>query len=333
MELIRGLHNLAPRHRGCVVSIGNFDGLHRGHQALIERLGELSRQYGLPSAVMIFEPTPREFFAPDSAPPRIAGFRGKLRLLLRSGVDRVLLLRFDRRLASLPAEDFVRRILVQALGVKAVVVGDDFRFGHKRGGDVALLRRLSGEGGFSVEALGSVTVEGERCSSTAVREALASPDLARAELLLGRRYRAAGRVRRGLQLGRKLGMPTANLMLRRGTALAHGVYAVKAYWPQRPDGAPGVASVGVRPTLGLSACLLETHVFGEPVSLYGAELEIEFWHYLRPQLKFDSLEALAAQMQADARQAQAFFEGTAADGLAADPAGNPATKLLVPDGL
>lgn len=333
MELIRGLHNLAPRHRGCVVSIGNFDGLHRGHQALIERLRELSRQHGLPSAVMIFEPTPREFFAPDSAPPRIAGFRGKLRLLLRSGVDRVLLLRFDRRLANLPAEEFVRRILVQALGVKAVVVGDDFRFGHKRGGDVALLQRLGGEGGYSVEALGSVTVEGERCSSTAVREALARPDLARAELLLGRHYRALGRVRRGLQLGRKLGMPTANLMLRRGTALAHGVYAVKAYWPQRPEGAPGVASVGVRPTLGLTACLLETHVFGEPVSLYGEELEIEFWQYLRPQRKFDALDALAAQMQADAQQARAFFDGMAADGRAGDPAGNPATKLLVPDGL
>jgi riboflavin kinase/FMN adenylyltransferase len=317
MELIRGLQNLAPRHRGCVVSIGNFDGLHRGHQALIARLRELSRQHGLPAVVMIFEPTPREFFSPDTAPPRIAGFRGKLRLLLRSGVDRVLLLRFDRRLAGLPAEDFVHRILIQGLGAKAVVVGDDFRFGHKRAGDVALLRRMSGEGGFSVEGLGSVTVEGGRCSSTAVREALARPDLARAELLLGRRYRAVGRVRRGLQLGRKLGMPTANLMLRRGTALAHGVYAVRAYWPGRPQGAPGVASVGVRPTLGMTACLLETHVFGEPVALYGVELEIEFWRYLRPQLKFDSLEALAAQMQADARQAREFFDNTAvhADGI------------------
>lgn len=317
MELIRGLHNLAPRHRGCVVSIGNFDGLHRGHQALIGRLSELSREHGLPSVAMIFEPTPREFFAPDKAPPRIAGFRGKLRLLLRSGVDRVLLLRFDRRLANLPAEDFVRQILVRDLGARAVVVGDDFRFGHRRAGDVALLRRLSGEGGFTVEGLGSVTVEGQRCSSTAVREALARPDLGRAELLLGRRYRAVGRVRRGLQLGRKLGMPTANLMLRRGTALAHGVYAVKAYWPERPQGAPGVASVGVRPTLGMTACLLETHVFGEPVSLYGVELEIEFWRYLRPQLKFDSLEALAAQMQADGQQAREFFDNAAvhADGI------------------
>jgi len=324
MELIRGLHNLAPRHRGCVVSIGNFDGLHRGHQALIGRLRELSRQHGLPAVAMIFEPTPREFFAPDAAPPRIAGFRGKLRLLQRSGVDRVLLVRFNRRLASLPAEEFVRQILVRDLGARAVVVGDDFRFGHKRGGDVALLRRMSADGGFEVEGLGSVIVDGGRCSSTAVREALARPDLDRAELLLGRRYRAVGRVRRGLQLGRKLGMPTANLMLRRGTALAHGVYAVKAYWPERPEGAAAVASVGVRPTLGMTACLLETHVFGDPVALYGTELEIEFWRYLRPQLKFDSLEALAAQMQADGAQAKAFFEGAAPQGRAVD---------LVPDGL
>jgi riboflavin kinase/FMN adenylyltransferase len=187
-------------------------------------------------------------------------------------------------------------------------VGDDFRFGHKRGGDIALLRGMSGEAGFSVEGLGSVEVGGVRCSSTAVREALALPDLDRAHTLLGRRYRAFGRVRRGLQLGRKLGMPTANLVLRRGTALAHGVYSVKAYWPDRPQGAPGVASIGVRPTLGLTACLLETHVFGDPVSLYGAELEIEIWEYQRPQLRFDSLEALAAQMQQDGKRAQAFFE-------------------------
>lgn len=318
MELIRGLHNLASRHRGCVVSIGNFDGLHRGHQALVARLRELSQRHGVPSVVMIFEPTPREFFAPDTAPPRIAGFRGKLRLLQRCGVDRVLLVRFDRRVASLPAEEFVRKILMHGLGVKAVVVGDDFRFGHKRGGDVELLRRMGGEGGFEVEGVGSVTVDGQRCSSTAVRAALSRPDLDQAGLLLGRRYRAVGRVRRGLQLGRKLGMPTANLMLRRGTALAHGVYAVKAYWPGCPEGAPAVASVGVRPTLGMTACLLETHVFGEPVALYGVELEVEFWRHLRPQLKFDSLDALAAQMQADGAEAKAFFEGVATSGRAVD---------------
>ena len=308
MELIRGLHNLAPRHRGCVVSIGNFDGLHLGHQALIERLLALSRQHGVPSTVMVFEPTPREFFAPDSAPPRISGFRGKMRLLQRAGVDRVLLLRFDQRLANLDAVDFVQRIVVDGLGARAVVVGDDFRFGHKRGGDVALLQRMGAQAGFSVDGPGCVMLDGLRCSSTAVREALALPDLARADQLLGRRYRVFGRVRRGLQLGRQLGMPTANLMMRHNPALAHGIYAVKAYWPERPQGAPGVASLGVRPTLGITACLLETHIFGGPLALYGVEMEIELWRYQRPQLRFDSLEALAAQMQADGEEARSFFQ-------------------------
>jgi riboflavin kinase/FMN adenylyltransferase len=307
MELIRGLHNLAPRHRGCVVSIGNFDGLHLGHQALIERLLALSRQHSVPSTVMVFEPTPREFFAPDSAPPRISGFRGKMRLLQRAGVDRVLLLRFDQRLANLDAVDFVQRIVVDGLGARAVVVGDDFRFGHKRGGDVALLQRMGAQAGFSVDGPGCIMLDGLRCSSTAVREALALPDLARADQLLGRRYRVFGRVRRGLQLGRKLGMPTANLMMRHNPALAHGIYAVKAYWPERPQGAPGVASLGVRPTLGITACLLETHIFGGPLALYGVEMEIELWRYQRPQLRFDSLDALAAQMQADGEEARNFM--------------------------
>ena len=308
MELIRGLHNLAPGHRGCVVSIGNFDGLHLGHQALIARLLALSREHGLPSTVMVFEPTPREFFSPESAPPRVSGFRGKLRLLQRAGVDRVLLLRFDRRLAALEAVDFVQRIVVDGLGARAVVVGDDFRFGHKRGGDVALLRRIGAEAGFDVDEPGCVMVDGQRCSSTALRQALAQPDLEQAARLLGRGYRVFGRVRHGLQLGRKLGMPTANLMMRHNPALAHGVYAVKVYWPARPQGAPGVASLGIRPTLGVTACLLEAHVFGEPLDLYGVEMEIEPWRYLRPQLRFDSLEALAAQMQADGEQAKSFFE-------------------------
>jgi riboflavin kinase/FMN adenylyltransferase len=316
MELIRGLHTLAPRHRGCVVSIGNFDGLHLGHQALIARLQQLSLLHGLPAAVMIFEPTPREFLTPDTAPPRIAGFRGKLRLLQRSGIDRLLLARFDRRMASLAAAEFVEGILIKSLGARAVVVGEDFRFGHRRSGDLALLRRMGAAAGFDAEGLDSVLVDGQRCSSTSVREALAVPDLERAATLLGRRYRIFGRVRRGLQLGRKLGMATANLVMRYPVAPVHGVYAVKAYWTERPEGVPGVASLGVRPTLGMTACLLETHVFGEPLSLYGKELEIEFWRYLRPQRRFDSLDALAAQMQADGAEARAYF-GVDGDGLPA----------------
>jgi riboflavin kinase / FMN adenylyltransferase len=308
MELIRGLHNLAPRHRGCVVTIGNFDGLHLGHQALVARALGLAREQGVPAAAMIFEPTPREFFAKGAAPPRIAGFRGKLRLLERAGIARLLCLRFDRRLAELPAPEFVERILVRGLGVRAVVVGEDFRFGCHRGGDLDLLRRAGSQAGFTAEGLGQVSVDGRRCSSTAVREALALPDLEQAMRLLGRRYRVIGQVRRGLRLGRKLGMPTANLVPRHPPALAHGVYAVRLYWDKCPGGAPGVASLGVRPTLGMQAPVLESHVLDGAPDLYGRELEVEFWRYLRPQQRFDSLEVLAAQMQEDGARARKLFE-------------------------
>lgn len=307
MELIRGLHNLASRHRGSVVSIGNFDGLHRGHQALIARLQALSRQHALPSTVVIFEPTPREFFTPAAAPPRIAGFRGKLRQLQRAGVDRVLVLRFDARLAALSPQAFIERVLVEGLGARAVIVGDDFRYGAKRAGDLSLLQQLGAVHGFTAEGHDTVQVGDRRCSSTALREALAKPDLAAAEDMLGRPYRMVGRVRHGLKLGRELGMRTANLHVRRAPAVAHGVYAVKAYWSACLQGWPGVASLGVRPTLGMTACLLETHLFDYSGSLYGEEFEVEFVRFLRPQLKFDSLEALAAQMQADGRAARALF--------------------------
>lgn len=307
MELIRGLHNLAPRHRGSVVSIGNFDGLHRGHQALIARLRVLAAEQGLPATVVSFEPMPREYFQRDNPPPRIAGLRGKLRDLEAFGVERVLLLPFGPRLAAMTAEAFVHQVLVDGLGARAVIVGDDFRYGAKRAGDLALLQSIGAAAGFSAEGLGTVTLDGERSSSTALRAALARPDLDIVGRLLGRRYRITGRVRHGLKLGRQLGMATANLHLRRPPALAHGVYAVKAYWDDQPQGLPGVASLGVRPTLGLTTCLLETHVFDARPDLYGRELAIEFHQFLRPQLTFDGLDALAAQMQADGRDARTHF--------------------------
>jgi riboflavin kinase/FMN adenylyltransferase len=308
MELIRGLHNLAPRHRGSVVSIGNFDGLHRGHQALIARLHELSDLHGQPATVVMFEPMPREFFAGDAAPARIDGLRAKLRGLQALGVARVLCLRFDRRLAAMSAEDFIDQVLVRGLGATAVIVGDDFRYGHRRSGDLALMSAIGAQAGFIAEGLGTVALQGERYSSTALRAALAAPDLVRAGQLLGRRYRMLGRVRHGLKLGRTLDMPTANLGVHPRAALAHGVYAVRAYWPERPQGADAVASIGVRPTLAQSACLLETHVFDFSGTLYGAEMEVEFHRFLRPQVKFDSLDALKQQMQTDAAQARALLE-------------------------
>lgn len=302
-ELVRGV--ASARAHSCVLTIGNFDGVHRGHQALLARAGVHARRLGLPLSVLSFEPTPREFFAPHSAPLRIHTLRDKCAALSEHGVQRLVLQRFDARWAAQPAEDFVRRMLVQGLGMRALVVGDDFRFGAGRGGDIALLEALVPQLGFQVEALATVEEAGERCSSTALRAALAKPDLALAARLMGRSYAVSGRVRRGLRLGRELGMPTANLPLRRPLALARGVYAVQAqvagrYWP-------AVANLGVRPTLGLSACLLETHILDQPGDLYGREMRVEFHHFLRPEQRFESLEALAAQMQRDKAAAAACF--------------------------
>lgn len=312
MELIRGLHNLRERHRGCVLSIGNFDGFHRGHQALIARLREHAGRAGLPMAVQVFEPTPREYFAraraPGEAEPgRIATFRDRLAQLEGAGVARVLCTRFDRRFAAMPAQRFVEDLLVGRLGVRAVVVGDDFRFGAKRSGDFALLRQLGEQHGFTADALHTVEVAGERVSSSALRAALAQPDLAHAARLLGRPYALSGRIRPGLKLGRALGMPTANVVMRRRPALRLGVYAVRV----RVDGArhDGVASLGVRPTLARSACLLEAHLFDTSASLYGKVMEVEFVKFLRPEQRFESLDALAVQMQADGAQARAVLDG------------------------
>jgi riboflavin kinase/FMN adenylyltransferase len=312
MELIRGLHNLRERHRGCVLSIGNFDGFHRGHQALIARLKQHASRLGQPVTVQIFEPTPREFFAPAKAPDgstrgqapgRVATFRDKLAQLEAAGVARVLCVRFNQRFAAIEAERYVEEVLVGKLGVKAVVVGDDFRFGAGRGGDLALLQKLGARSGFAAEAVGPVTVNGERVSSTTVREALAVPDLARASLLLGRPYALGGRVRRGAQLGRKLGMPTVNVPMRRRPALRMGVYAVQVRAAGRDWN--GVANLGVRPMLERGNCVLEAHVFGEPGTLYGELVEVRFVKFLRDEQRFESFEALAAQMQADGAQARA----------------------------
>ncbi|HUR40122.1 MAG TPA: bifunctional riboflavin kinase/FAD synthetase [Verrucomicrobiae bacterium] len=307
MELIRGLSNLRERHHGSVVSIGNFDGFHRGHQALVARLREHARRMGLPTIVLTFEPTPREYFSRGDAPGRVATFRDKLAQLEAAGVDRVLCVRFGRSLAAMTAEQFVEDVLVGKLGAKAVLVGDDFRFGANRAGDLALLQRLGARHGFVAEALGTVEVAGGRASSSAVRAALAEPDLSRVAQLLGRPYRLGGRVRRGLQLGRKLGMPTLNVVMRRRPALRFGVYAVRVRSGERIW--DGVASIGVRPTLMKSNCLLEAHLFGMSEQLYGALVEVEFVKFLRPEQRFEDLDALAVQMQKDGDQAQAWLKG------------------------
>lgn len=305
MQIIHGHHNLRARHHGCVLTIGNFDGLHRGHQALLARAKAQASARGLPLTVMTFEPTPREFFSPDLAPPRVLSFRSRVGQMAALGVDTLLVQNFNRDMAALPAEAFVRDLLVAKLGVRAVVVGDDFRFGARRGGDVSLLQTMGAQHGFAAEPMPTVTFEGLRCSSTALREALAQADLPLAEAILGRRYALLGHVRRGLQLGRTLGMPTTNMYFHRPLALRLGIYVVRGkVGGQSFD---GVASFGVRPTLGTTRCLLETHLFGEPGDLYGQVMEVTFYRYLRAELKFDSLEALQVQMHRDADDARAYF--------------------------
>lgn len=305
MELIRGLHNLRDRHCGCVLSIGNFDGFHRGHQALVARLREHAQRCKVPAVVQVFEPTPREFFAKGKAPGRIATFRGKLAALERAGVDRVLCVRFGKKFAAIAAEQYVDEVLVNKLGMKAVVIGDDFRFGAGRGGDVALLRQMGARHGFVAEALGTVEIGGLRVSSSALREALASPDLARASILLGRPYSLTGRVRRGQQLGRKLGMPTLNVHLHRAPALRYGVYVVRVSCEGREW--EGVANIGVRPSIASNDCVLEAHLFDATENLYSKVVDVTFLKFLRDEAKFDSMDALAAQMQRDGAAARAYF--------------------------
>jgi riboflavin kinase/FMN adenylyltransferase len=303
MELVRGLHNLRDRHRGCVVTIGNYDGVHRGHQHMLEAVREKSRRLGVPATVVTFEPTPREFFAGDAAPSRLMRLREKVEALPLYGVEHMVVLRFDRQMQGMSAAEFVDRLLVRGLGVRHLVVGHDFHFARRREGTVATLRAAGAVHGFEVEEVGQFLVEGERVSSSLVREALGRGDLARAGMLLGRPYRMAGRVRRGQQLGRKLGFPTANLALHRKVVPLWGVFAV------RVSGAglvnhPAVVSLGTRPTINGTDPLLEVHVFNFDGDLYGKYLDVDFVQRLRDERRFESLDALVAQMHLDAAGAR-----------------------------
>jgi riboflavin kinase/FMN adenylyltransferase len=274
---------------------------------LIGRTVALAAALGATPTVLSFEPTPREYFAPAQAPGRVGTLRGKLLDLQAMGVERLIVQRFHRGFAACEAETFVRDWLVARLALRGIVVGDDFRFGARRAGDLALLRRLGAELGFVVEGIGRIEHAGLRCSSTAVRTALAAPDLDAAAQLLGRPYRLVGRVRGGLRLGRQLGMPTANVGLTRRPALRLGVYVVELRRLGEAAWRPAVANLGVRPTLGMTRCLLETHVLGAELDLYGATVEVCFRRFLRAEARFDSLDALRAQMQRDRDAALAFF--------------------------
>lgn len=289
------------------VTIGNFDGVHLGHQAMLARLRARAAAVGGAPAVLTFEPHPREVFTPDSAPTRLTSLREKLEILRGLSVAHVHVCRFSRAFAALTAEDFVRRILVEGLRARYVLVGDDFRFGARRAGDFALLRQLGAHHGFAAEALPTVEAAGQRASSTAVREALTAGDMAMAAQLLGRPYSISGRVVGGDQLGRKIGYPTANIQLKHNRPPVKGIFAVRVQGLGRPDW-PGVASLGTRPTVHADGKpTLEVHLFDFARSIYRAHLRVEFLHKLRDEAKFPNLEALIAQIDRDAALARGLL--------------------------
>ena len=308
MQLVRGLQNLRPEHRGCVATIGNFDGVHRGHQAILARLRERADELGVPSCVVIFEPQPREFFGPDTAPARLTRLRDKLALFAAAGVDRVLCLSFNRRLRELSAAEFVHTILVQGLGVQHLEVGDDFRFGCDRAGDFAFLQQAAVIEGFTLEAASTVEIDGLRISSTRVRESLAAADFPLAERLLGRPFQISGRVLHGQKLARQLGTPTANVQLKRRRVPLTGVYLVSVELDGKPW--PGVANIGVRPTVkGDGNAHLEVHLLDFVGDIYGRRLTVAFHHKLRDEQRFASLEALKTAIDADVAAARAHWQG------------------------
>lgn len=313
-EFIRGVQGITAAHKGCIATIGSFDGVHLGHQTILARLKVVAAWHQLPSLVIVFEPQPYEYFSKEKAPARLMRLREKVTALLALGVDRVLCLKFDRALRNLSAHDFVSQILVHKLGVKHLEIGDDFRFGCDRAGDFALLQTLGKRYGFEVCDTQSYRVEGKRVSSTRIRKLLTDNRLEHAKVLLGKRFGITGRVIYGKQLGRTIGVPTANIGLGRYRCPVQGVYAVKA---QRlsaefePAGRVfcGVANVGVRPTIaGEAKPMLEVHMFDFAQVIYGQWLRVRFYHRLRGEQKFDSVEQLKSQIHNDMQMAKAFFQ-------------------------
>lgn len=305
MRIYRGLP--AAADAPVALTIGTFDGVHRGHQAMLSRLVEAAEDLGLAPAVLTFDPHPREFFGPAAAPPRLSSLRGRLERFAAHGVERAYVARFDKALASLSPTAFIESVLVERLGARWILVGEDFRFGKARAGDIATLR--AADRSFSVEAMRTVAVDGERASSSAVRAALAAGDFARARALLGRPFAIAGRVAHGAKLGRNLGYPTANLRLGHKPPLS-GVFAVRVHGL---EGEPlsGVASLGVRPTVASAGePLLEVFIFDFDRSIYGRRVAIEFVHKLRDEARYPDLDALARQIEADVARARDFFEQT-----------------------
>ncbi|MCC5452638.1 bifunctional riboflavin kinase/FAD synthetase [Rheinheimera sp. UJ51] len=305
MELIRGIHNILPQHKGCVLTIGNFDGVHLGHQAVLAQVKQLAQSKQLPSCVMVFEPQPLELFAGSDAPARISRFREKYLALAELGIDRLLCVGFNRAFAAQAPEQFIEDLLLAKLGVQHLIVGDDFHFGQARSGNYALLERAASKYGFGLNSTSSLKLEQQRVSSTLIRSALQADQLHLAETMLGRPFALTGRVRHGRKLGRNLGFPTANVWLYRKKLPVSGVYAITA---RTCFGVfQGVANIGNRPTVQGVREQLEAHLFDFNQDLYGSQIEVVLRHKLRAEQRFDNLDALKQQIAVDEAAAKQYF--------------------------
>jgi riboflavin kinase/FMN adenylyltransferase len=305
MRLTRGVPAAAAGPTA--LTVGNFDGVHLGHQAMLAEVKRAAARLGVPACVLTFEPHPREFFAPDKAPTRLTSLREKLELLAGCGIERVHLCRFDFRFAQIGAEDFVERVIARGLGARWLLAGDDFRFGARRAGDLVMLKRIGPGLGVEVSALASFMQDGERVSSTAVRRALAAGELARAQRLLGRAYSISGRVIRGDGLGRKLGFPTANVQMKHNRPPLTGIFAVRLHGAAAGS-LRGVASLGVRPTVkAQGAPVLEVHVLDYDGDLYRRHVRVEFLHKFREEEKYTDLATLTRRIALDVENARSYF--------------------------
>lgn len=306
MQLIRGIHNIGHSDHGCVLTIGNFDGVHKGHQRVVSALVSKAKALNCVSAVLVFEPQPQELFAPDKAPARLCRLRDKYALLAELGVQRLICVNFNVKFANQSAEQFIEHLLVEKLGIKHLIVGDDFHFGKNRQGDFTMLTQAGKKYGFEVTDTASCKLANCRVSSTAIRQALAQDNLQNVENMLGRPYSIIGKVFHGDKRGRQLGFPTANVLLKRQKSPLDGVFAVKV---KTNNGVfNGVANIGARPTINGVRHQLEVHIFDFSDDIYGQCIEVIIIKKLRQVMKFDNLAALTAQIQLDSKQAKKILQ-------------------------
>ena len=311
MELIRGVHNLKPHHRGSVATVGNFDGVHRGHCAVLDQLKAAAVAVEMPTAVIVFEPQPAEYFSESEPPPRLSSMREKLMLLEAEGIDYVMILRFNESLAAMTASAFVKDVLVDGLGIKQLIIGDDFKFGSARGGDFFALQEFGRQYGFEVRRTLSFLENSLRVSSTEIRQKLVEGDFSGAEKLLGRRYFVAGRVVRGQARAKAMGYPTANLKLNRRRSPLEGIYATYVYGVSSKP-LPSVTYVGSRPIIEDPTYVIEAHIFDFDEDIYGEGIRVEFVGKVRDDYPYESFDKLIAQMKVDCEDARNILEANPA---------------------